>query len=119
MNYPTILPLWMANKSTIMLKKLTAFCLLLFLAFIAGAQQLPPKAATLVTDYTNTLTPQQSQLLENKLEAFNDSTTTQIAVVIIKSVGEYDINEYAQKLGRAWGIGQKGKNNGLLVLGRP
>ena len=99
-----------------MLKKLSAFYLFLLLASMSFAQQLPPKAATLVTDYTNTLTPQQSQLLENKLEAFNDSTTTQIAIVIIKSVGEYDINDYAQKLGRAWGIGQKGKNNGLLIL---
>jgi uncharacterized protein len=34
----------------------------------------------------------------------------------MKSVGDYDINDYGQKLGRAWGIGQKGKNNGILVL---
>jgi uncharacterized protein len=37
-------------------------------------------------------------------------------VVIIKSVGDYDINDYGQKLGRAWGIGTKGKNNGILIL---
>jgi uncharacterized protein len=111
-----ILPLWMANKLTIMLKKLTIFFSLLLIAFIAFSQQLPPKASTLVTDYTNTLSPGDIQLLENKLDAFNDSTSTQIAVVIIKSVGEYDINDYGQKLGRAWGIGEKGKNNGILLL---
>src|ERR1700758_5058811 len=106
----------MAINPTIMFKKLTIFLLLLVAAVTAFSQQLPPKPGTLVTDYTNTLSAGDKQQLENKLVAFNDSTTTQIAVVIIKSVGEYDINEYGQKLGRAWGIGTKGKNNGLLLL---
>jgi uncharacterized protein len=100
----------------IMLKKLTLFLLLLLIAFVAFSQQLPPKAITLVTDYTNTLSQGEIQQLENKLDAFNDSTSTQIAVVIIKSVGQYDINDYGQKLGRAWGIGQQGKNNGIVLL---
>lgn len=99
-----------------MFKKLTILFSLLLTAVMAFSQQLPPKSATLVTDYTNTLSPDDKQRLENKLVAFNDSTTTQIAVVIMKSVGEYDINEYGQKLGRAWGIGYKGKNNGILLL---
>ena len=84
---------------------------------MAFSQQLPPKSNALVTDFTNTISPGDIQLLENKLVAFNDSTTTQIAVVIIKSVGEYDMKAImAKKLGRKWGIGQKGKNNGILVL---
>lgn len=99
-----------------MFKKLTISLLLLLTAVIAFSQQLPPKSGTLVTDYTNTLSPDDKQRLENKLVAFNDSTSTQIAVVIMKSVGEYDINEYGQKLGRTWGIGEKGKNNGVLLL---
>ena len=99
-----------------MLKKLTLGLSLLFITVMAFSQQLPPKSPTLVTDFTNTLSVGDKQQLESKLVAFNDSTTTQIAVVIMKSVGEYDINDYAQKLGRAWGIGTKGKNNGVLVL---
>jgi len=99
-----------------MLKKLTILLSLLLVAIMAFSQQLPPKASALVTDYTNTLSPGDVQLLENKLVAFDDSTSTQIAVVIIKSVGDYDINDYAQKLGRAWGIGEKGKNNGIVLL---
>jgi uncharacterized protein len=82
----------------------------------AFGQQLPPKSETLVTDYTSTLSASDQQQLEQKLTAFNDSSSTQIAVVILKSVGDYDINDYGQKLGRAWGIGQKSKNNGVLVL---
>jgi len=99
-----------------MLKKLLLFVFILLTGLLAFSQDLPPKSNTLVTDYTNTLSDGDKQQLENKLVAFDDSTSTQIAVVIIKSVGEYDINEYGQKLGRAWGIGQQGKNNGILVL---
>jgi uncharacterized protein len=106
----------MANKHKTMFKKSIIFFSLLLTSFFALAQQLPPKSNTLVTDYTNTLSASDQQQLEQKLVAFDDSTSTQIAVVIIKSVGDYDINEYGQKLGRAWGIGQQGKNNGVLIL---
>ncbi len=99
-----------------MLKRLTIIFSLLLIAVMTFSQQLPPKSNTLVTDYTNTLSDGDKQQLENKLVAFADSTTTQIAVIIIKSVGDYDIDDYAQKLGRAWGIGAKGKNNGVLLL---
>lgn len=99
-----------------MLKKLL-FTWLFSCSFVfLFAQDFPQKSITLVTDYTNTLTADQRQNLENKLVAFNDSTSTQIAVVLLKSVGDYDINEYATKLGRNWGIGTKGKNNGILML---
>lgn len=99
-----------------MFKKFIAFSCFLLCSLLAFSQELPPKSNTLVTDFTNTLSASDKEQLEHKLEAFNDSTSTQIAVVIMKSVGDYDINDYGQRLGRAWGIGQKGKNNGILVL---
>jgi len=99
-----------------MFKKILFIFGILLCGGMAFAQNFPPKSNTLVTDFTNTLSPDEKQRLENKLVAFDDSSSTQIAVVIIKSVGDYDINEYGQGLGRNWGIGQKGKNNGILVL---
>jgi uncharacterized protein len=111
-----MLPLWMANKPKIMFKKLILFVGLLAVTLSGFAQELPPKSNTIVTDYTNTLSADEKQRLESKLVAFNDSSSTQIAVVIMHSIGEYDVNEYAQKLGRAWGVGQKDKNNGIIVL---
>jgi len=99
-----------------MLKKFLFTWLLLCSCVALFAQDFPQKPTTLVTDFTGTLTQGQQQALENKLVAFNDSTSTQIAVVIIKSVGQYDIGEYATQLGRKWGIGQQGKNNGILML---
>jgi uncharacterized protein len=99
-----------------MLKKLILCWGLLLCGALALAQDFPEKSTTLVTDYTNTLSVADKQQLENKLVAFDDSTSTQIAVVIIKSVGSYDINQYAALLGRKWGIGTKEKNNGIILL---
>ena len=110
------LPSWMANKTKLMFKKFLLFISFLFCGCLAFAQNYPPKSNTLVTDYTNTLSAADKQRLEDKLVAFDDSSSTQIAVVILKSVGDYDINEYGAGLGRSWGIGQQGKNNGVLVL---
>jgi uncharacterized protein len=108
--------LWTANKLKPMLKKYLLACMLFLASSFAVAQDYPEKPTTLVTDYTNTLSANDKTQLEHKLVAFNDSTTTQIAVVIIKSVGPYDIAEYGAGLGRKWGIGQKGKNNGIVIL---
>lgn len=99
-----------------MFKKYILLFSFLLVGCLAFAQDFPEKSNTLVTDYTNTLTPEEKQRLEDKLVAFNDSSSTQIAVVIIKSVGDYDINQYGAELGRKWGIGQAGKNNGILLL---
>jgi uncharacterized protein len=99
-----------------MFKKIIFSLGLVLCTLLAFAQDFPQRSNTLVTDYTNTLSPDNKQQLESKLVAYNDSTSTQIAVVIMKSTGNYDINDYAQQLLRKWGIGQKDKNNGILVL---
>lgn len=75
-----------------------------------------PSPTTLVTDIAGVLTPKQKQALENKLVAIDDSTSNQIAVVIIPSLDGYPKEEYATKLFRAWGIGNKKTNNGVLLL---
>lgn len=111
-----ILPSWMANNFCKMLKKIWLLFTLLILGFTALSQDFPEKPNTLVNDYTNTLSADEKQRLETKLVTYNDSTSTQVAIVIIKSVGDYDIDEYGTLLGRKWGIGEKGKNNGVLVL---
>ena len=83
---------------------------------LVKADDFPQRSNTLVTDYTNTLSPGEKQALEQKLVVFNDSTSTQVAVVVMGSVGGYDIAEYATRLYNQWGIGQKEKNNGVLIL---
>jgi len=83
------------------------------------AQDFPPTSKTLVTDFANILSPENKTELEVKLVAFNDSSSTQIAVVIMDNIRGYEVADYGQKLASAWGIGQKGKNNGILLLIAP
>ena len=75
----------------------------------------PPSPAKLVNDYTTTLTQEQQQSLERKLVAIDDSTSTQIAVVIVPSLDGYDVADAATELGTSWGVGGK-KNNGVVFL---
>lgn len=83
---------------------------------VVRAQDFPAKPNTLVNDYTQTLSAPQVQELERKLVAFDDSTSTQIAVVVMKSTGQYDIADYGVRLAQRWGIGGKEHDNGILLL---
>lgn len=94
------------------------FFLLSFCVHAQIEKEIPrrPNPPQLVNDYTSTLTPAQVQALENKLVAYDDSTSSQISVVIISSLKGYDVSEYALALGREWQIGGKEFNNGVLLL---
>jgi uncharacterized protein len=94
------------------------FVTITLLATKSYAQQIiaKPNPATLVTDLAGVLTAEQKQALENKLVAIDDSSSNQIAVVIIPSLDGYPKEEYATKLFRDWGIGNKKTNNGILLL---
>ena len=76
----------------------------------------PPR---LVNDFAGLLSARQNGALENKLVSFYQKTSTQIAIVTVKSLSGYDKADYATKLSEQWGIGQKGKNNGILILVKP
>lgn len=98
--------------------------ILLIILVLTGFTQLnaaieyPPRPTPprLVNDFTNTLSPLETQQLEQKLVAFDDSTSTQIAVVIMKTLDGYPVSDYAFELGRRWGIGQSKEDNGALLL---
>ena len=97
-----------------------AFLILLtFFSFtLVFAQNVLPKPnpPRLVNDAANVLSPEQVAALEHKLVALDDSTSNQIAVVLIKTLGDYAIEDYAVKLFREWGIGNKKTNNGVLII---
>lgn len=85
------------------------------------AQNFPEKAnpPRIVNDYAHFLTNAENQALENKLVNFSDETSTQIAIAIVESLDGYDVASYAFELGERWGVGQKGKNNGILIVVKP
>src|SRR5690606_25216917 len=98
------------------IKYFSAIFLNLILVSFALADDFPAKPNRLVNDYTNTLSPSQVQQLENKLVAFSDSTTIQIAVVLIQSLNGYEVSDYGVRLAQKWGIGGQENDNGILLL---
>ena len=101
------------------LKTATLF-LLLFIASFCHAQQIPnrPSPPRLVNDFTNTLTKSQANKLEQKLVAYNDTTSTQIAVVIVNDLQGTTAADFSYQLGEKWGVGTK-NNNGAVILVKP
>ncbi|WP_425276939.1 TPM domain-containing protein [Spirosoma oryzicola] len=74
-----------------------------------------PNPPRLVNDFAGILSGSERNQLEQKLRAYNDSTSTQITVVIVKTTEPYPIGDFAFQVGRKWGVGQQGKNNGLVL----
>ena len=85
------------------------------------AQDLPEpmRPKRIVNDFTQLFSPQQQQALEQKLRNFNDTSSTQIAIVTVPTLQGYAPSDYAQRLAEKWGVGQKGKDNGVLLLIKP
>jgi uncharacterized protein len=92
---------------------LFSFCVFAQIDKIVPAKPNPPR---LVNDYTGTLLPEQVNELERKLVAYDDSTSNQVVIVMIPTLGDYVDQEVALKIIRDWGVGQQGKNNGVVIL---
>lgn len=84
--------------------------------FLAGAFSVAEKPAGFLNDYAKVLSAEESQILESKLEAYENNTTNEVAVVIISSLDGDTIENLAQEIFTKWGIGKKDKNNGVLFL---
>ena len=91
---------------------------LLLVSFLASAQDIParPNPPRLVNDFAGVLSADEAQRLERQLVAYDDSTSNQVAVVLVKTLNDYPIEEYALKLFRSWGIGNTKTNNGVLII---
>jgi len=70
----------------------------------------------LVNDYAGVLTPADRAALEDRLTALQQRTSAEFAVVILKSLEGGEINDFTNKLFVKWGVGLKGKNNGVMLL---
>ena len=91
-------------------------CVLLWL-FMATAQALTfPALSGRVVDDAKMLDPATRQQLTQTLEAHEKATGEQVVVVTVPGLQGTVIEDYGYQLGRAWGIGQKDKNNGALLI---
>lgn len=102
------------------MKQLLAFLwLALFaLAVPAAAQTFPPLTGRVV-DQAHLLTPAQVEDLSNKSAALEAQSGRQFVVATVPSLQGYPIEDYGYRLGRTWAIGQKGKDDGVILLVAP
>lgn len=110
----------MGKTENKMKKTLTIITALSFLVTISFAQiperPVPPR---LVNDFANVLSDAEQAQLENELVQFAQTTSTQIVVVIVSDLAGDDPGNYAFQIGEKWGVGQKDKDNGIVVLVKP
>lgn len=90
--------------------------LLIWILQVQAQEAKIPLVTERVTDFTNTLTPDEIRELESSLARFEDTTSTQIVVVMLPTIGGESIEDFALRTAEANRIGRKGKDNGVLLL---
>ena len=101
-----------------MKKQLIILLVGLFSVCLTNAQKVIPQSnpPRLVVDNAHILSASQAEELEAKLVAFDNNTSNQIAIAIVSSLNDQPIEDVAVNTLRAWGIGDKKKNNGILII---
>lgn len=95
--------------------KLTVIIFFLFASVSLYAGKIPPKPDYFVSDYAGVLNENEVIILERLLGAFEDSTSNQVAIVIEASLDGEDAFTRSVNIAEAWGIGDKNKDNGVLI----
>lgn len=103
------------------IKRYTTIVALIFVALTTIAQNIPDKPSPFrfVNDYAGVMTESFRGRLEEQLVKLHFSTTNQIAVVTVGTFDGLPASLYATMLGQKWGIGQQGKDNGVVILVKP
>jgi uncharacterized protein len=78
-----------------------------------------PQLTGRIVDEAGLLTPEDRGAIESELKALEEKSTDQLVVVTVPSLQGYEIEEYGYQLGRHWGIGRKGTDNGVLLIVAP
>jgi uncharacterized protein len=87
-------------------------------AVCVAAPRFPPLTGRVV-DEAELLSPPARERLTRMLDEYERTTTNQVVVVTLRSLQGYPIEDFGYQLGRHWGIGQKGKDNGVLLIVAP
>jgi uncharacterized protein len=97
-----------------------ALLLPLLLAFaVAAAEPRFPALTGRVVDEAGLLSPATRERLTERLAEHERATGEQVVVVTLPSLQSYPIEDFGYRLGRHWGIGEKGKNTGALLIVAP
>ena len=103
------------------MKKILTILIALIGFTAVSMAQIPdrPNPPRLVNDFAGVLSKNEYNNLESSLEKFARQTSTQILVVTVPDLQGYDKADFAFQLGEKWGVGQQGKDNGIVILVKP
>lgn len=87
--------------------------------FAAAAEPSYPALTGRIVDNARLLNAEASARIEQKLKAHEEKTSDQVVIATLPSLQGYPIEEFANGLFRAWKLGEKAKNNGVLLLVAP
>ena len=96
-----------------------ALVCVLYLAGAALAQPKFPPLSGRIVDEVGLLSADDKRALEGELKALEEKSTDQLVVYIARSLEGYPIEDFGYRLGRFWQIGQKDKNNGVILIVAP
>lgn len=111
----------MMRRWSALARAVAAAALLAALAITAASAQEPdfPAFTGYVVDDAGILTQATRSRLSEALSDYHRATNRQIVVATVRSLQDYPIEEYGYLLGRAWGVGEKGKDTGAILLIAP
>lgn len=98
------------------MKKIILIAIFLCVAAAAFAAESFPSYTGYVNDFSGILSPAEKSQIESLCSGLKKETGAELAVVTVKTTDPLDVKTYAVKLFEKWKIGQKGKDNGVLVL---
>lgn len=98
---------------------LLAICVALLSAVSALAEPRFPALSGRIVDEAGLLTAADRSALEQELKALEDKSTDQLVIYTTRSLQGYEIEDFGYRLGRTWAIGQKDKNNGVILIVAP
>ena len=98
--------------------KRIALCLATFVAIhVQAAEVIPPKPAAYFNDYTGVVSKEAAQRFNEELAQFERETSNQVLVAVWETMpSQSSIEDFTERTFEAWGIGQKGGNNGVVLF---
>jgi uncharacterized protein len=109
----------LATGRTLIAAALLAFAAIIAVCPVAGAAPNFPQLTGQIVDNANLLSAEDRAAIDAELKALEQKSSDQLVVVTVPSLDGYEIEDYGYQLGRQWGIGQEGKNNGVLLIVAP
>jgi uncharacterized protein len=106
----------MGSSRTAVVILIVAVVLCLFLGAAISFGLDVPRLSGRVNDYGDMISPQARATLEAELAAIERTDSTQVAVLTVPSLEGDVIEEFSIRVGDAWKIGQKGKDNGVIFI---